>query len=105
MAQTKPYTVTGLSRDVSRIRKIRYYNIQFGKMTNKVTGEATGGCVTYYGAIERNKKVSWVRYSSPTALCGRKSRRLLAESRHFHFDRQYGTCTGTIYALDTNITV
>ena len=62
VAQTKSNTVPGLYRDVCRIRKIRYYNIQFGKMTKSVTGEATGGCVTYYGALERNKKVSWVRY-------------------------------------------
>ena len=62
VAQTKPYTVPGLSRDVCRIRKIRYYNIQFGKMTKSVTYEATGGCVTYYGALDRNQKVLWVRY-------------------------------------------
>ena len=73
-------------------------------MTKSVTGEATGSCVTYYGALERNKKFHGSD-TFPTALCGRKSRRLLAESRHFHFDRQYGTCTGNIYALDTNITI
>ena len=59
---TKYNTVPGLSRDVCRIRKIRYYNIQFGKMTKSVTYEATGGCVTYYGALDRNQQVLWVRY-------------------------------------------
>ena len=31
-------------------------------MTKSVTYEATGGCVTYYGALDRNQKVLWVRY-------------------------------------------
>ena len=60
-------------------------------MTKSVTGEATGDCVTYYGALERNKKVSWAGYIPNGSLWAQ--------------NRQYGTCAGTIYTLDTNITV
>ena len=80
------------------------YNIQFGKMTKSVTGEATGGCVTYYGALERNKKVSWVRYI-PNGSLWAQVKTAFGRIPTFSLWSTVRDMYSTVYALDTNITV
>ena len=78
-------------------RKIR-------EMVKTVTYEATGHCVAYYSIQQRIHNVSWVTHI-PNGYIWQYKNLLAADSRHFAFDRQYGTCTVTIYAFDTNKTV
>ena len=78
-------------------RKIR-------EMAKTVTYEATGHCVAYYSIQQRIHNV-FVPDISPTAIFANIKICTQRLSRHFHFHRQYGTYTGTIYTLDTNETV
>ena len=73
-------------------------------MVKTVTYEATGHCVAYYGIQQRIQIVLWVTHI-PNGYIFQYKNMSAADSRHFAFDRQYGTCTGTIYTLDTNKTV
>ena len=78
-------------------RKIR-------EMIKTVTYEATGHCVAYYSIQQRIHNVLCATHIANGYICQYKNMHA-ADSRHFTFDRQYGTCTGTIYTLDTNIAV
>ena len=65
-------------------------------MVKTVTYEATGHCVAYYSIQQRIHNVSWVTHI-PNGYIWQYKNLLAADSRHFAFDRQYGTCSGIIY--------
>ena len=104
VAQTKSNTVPGLSRDVCRIRRIRCFAWEVREMVKTVTYEATGHCVAYYSIQQHIYNVLCATHI-PNGYIWQYKNMLAADSRHFTFDRQYGTCTGIIYTLDTDITV
>ena len=62
--------------------------------------------IVWHTIVYNNASITfYVPHISPTAIFANIKICTPADSRHFTFDRQYGTCTGTIYTLDTNITV
>ena len=79
-------------------RKIR-------EMVKTVTYEATGHYVAYYSIQQRIHNVLCATHI-PNCYIWQYTNLHAADSRHrFYFYRQYGTYKGTIYTLDTNITV
>ena len=87
-----------------RIRKISCFAWKIREMFKTVTYEATGHGVAYYSIQQRIHTVLWVTHIPNGYICQYKNMSA-ADSRHFTFDRQYGTCTGTIYTLYTDKTI
>ena len=77
---------------------------KFGKWSKRLHMKLL--VIVWHTIVYNNASITfYVPHISPTAIFVHIKICPPRESRHFHFDRQYGTCTGTIYTLDTNITV